>query len=144
MATGGRKDPVLGYNFSVEIGGIFVAGFSEVSGLLAEIEVQEYREGGVNDYLHKRAGPAKYPNLVLKKGVTDNTELFSWYCKVMSGSIQRKLIAVVLMDAAGNEHCRWTVQNAYPVKWSGPDLKAAASEVAIETMEFAHEGLRPQ
>jgi phage tail-like protein len=142
MATGDRHDPILSFNFAVEISGLFVAGFTDASGLQAEIEVQEYREGGVNEYIHKRAGPARYPsNLVLKKGITDSTELWSWYCNVLQGTIQRKSLDVVLMDSAGAERRRWTFQNAYPVKWMGPDLKAQSSEVAIESLELAHEGL---
>lgn len=142
MATGDRHDPVLSFNFAVEIGGLIMAAFNEVSGLQAEIEVNEYREGGVNGYMHKRAGPARYPqNLVLKKGITDSTELWSWYCNVLQGTIQRKSLDVVLMDATGAEQRRWTLQNAYPVKWAGPDFKAQSSEVAIESMELAHEGL---
>jgi phage tail-like protein len=142
MAIGGRHDPVLSFNFSVEISGLIVAAFSDVTGLQAEVEVNEYREGGVNGYIHKRAGPVRYPaNLVLKKGITDSTELWSWYCQVLQGTIQRKSLDVVLMDSAGTEQRRWTFQNAYPVKWAGPDFKAASSEVAIESMELAHEGL---
>jgi phage tail-like protein len=145
MATGDRHDPVLAFCFAVEISGLLVAGFSEVSGLQAEIEVQEYREGGVNGYVHKRAGPVKYTsNLTLKKGITDSTELWSWYRDVMNGRIQRKPVDVVLMNSAGEEWRRWKLQNAYPVKWTGPDMKAAASEVAVETLELAHEGLLPQ
>jgi len=142
MPPGSRHDPCPSFNFSVEISGIIMASFSEASGLQAEIEVQEYREGGVNGYVHKCAGPAKYPsNLILKKGITDSTDLWSWYCQVLQGHIQRQSLAVVLMDAAGSEQRRWTFQNAYPVKWAGPDLKAAGSEMAIESMELAHEGL---
>ena len=142
MATGQRKDPLLSYNFAVEISGLIVGGFSEVSGLQAEIEVQEYREGGVNEYVHKRAGPTKYSsNLVLRRGIADATELWSWYWDVMQGTIKRKAVDVVLMDGAGGEKRRWKFQNAYPVKWTGPDLKAAASEVAVEAVELAHEGL---
>jgi phage tail-like protein len=142
MSTGDRHDPVLAFRFSVEIGALHVAGFSEVSGLQAEIEIQEYREGGVNTYIHKRAGPTKYPsNLILKKGLTDSTELWSWYTDVLRGKIERKQVDVVLMNNAGEESRRWKVQNAYPVKWTGPDLKGAASEVAVETFELAHEGL---
>jgi phage tail-like protein len=145
MANSERKDPVLGFHFAVEISGLLVAGFSEVSGLQAEIEVQEFREGGVNEYMHKRAGPTKYAsNLILKKGVTDSKELWSWYSDVMRGTVQRKQVSVVLMSSSGDEKRRWKLQNAYPVKWSGPDLKATASEVAIETLELAHEGLIPQ
>jgi phage tail-like protein len=142
MATGARHDPTLSFNFAVEIDGVFAAGFSEASGLQAEIEVQEYREGGVNEYIHKRAGPARYPsNLILKKGITDSTQLWSWYCNVLQGNIQRQSLAVVLMDSTGTETRRWTFKNAYPVKWAGPDFKAQSSEVAIESMELAHEGL---
>ena len=143
MATGGRHDPFLSFNFAVEISGVIVCGFSDVSGLQAEIEVQEYREGGVNEYIHKRAGPARYPsNLILKRGVVaDSTELWSWYCDVLQGTIQRKSLDVVLMDSTGAEQRRWTFQNAYPVKWVGPEFKAQSSEVAIETLELAHEGL---
>ena len=140
-----RHDPVLGYNFAVEISGLIVGGFSEVSGLQAEVEVQEYREGGVNQYIHKRAGPTKYPsNLVLKKGIGDSTALWKWYCDVIGGTVQRKMVDVVLMTSSGDEKRRWKLQNAYPVKWTGPDMKATASEVAIETLELAHEGLVPQ
>jgi phage tail-like protein len=142
MAMGGRHDPFLSFNFAVEISGLIVAAFNEVSGLQAEIEVQEYREGGVNEYIHKRAGPARYPsNLILKKGIGDSTELWSWYCNVLQGTIQRKSLAVVLMDSTGAEQRRWTFQNAYPVKWAGPDFKAQGSDVAIESLEMAHEGL---
>jgi phage tail-like protein len=145
MATGDRHDPVLAFRFAVELNSVFVAGFSEVSGLEAEIEVQEYREGGVNAYTHKRAGPVKYAsNLTLKKGITDNTELWSWYRDVMRGKVERKTVDVVLMNSAGEEWRRWKLQRAYPVKWTGPDMRAAASEVAVETLELAHEGLLPQ
>jgi phage tail-like protein len=142
MATGDRQDPVLSFNFKVEITGLIIAGFSEVSGLQAEIEVHEYREGGLNEYIHKRAGPAKYAtNLVLKRGIADSQELWSWYSDVLQGRIERKSLDIVLMDSAGTEKRRWTFQNAYPVKWSGPDFKAQASEIAIESLELAHEGL---
>jgi phage tail-like protein len=142
MPTGSRHDPYPSFNFAVEIDGVIVCGFSEVSGLQAEIEVQEYREGGVNEYVHKRAGPARYPsNLILKRGIADSTELWSWYCNVLQGTIQRKSLDVILMDNSGAEQRRWTLQHAYPVKWQGPDLKAQSSEVAIEVLELAHEGL---
>ena len=145
MAVGARSDPFLSFNFAVEIRGLVVGGFSDVSGLQAELEIQEYREGGVNEYIHKRAGPTRYPsNLTLKKGITDATALWSWYCNVMQGTIERKNLSIVLMDSAGNEQRRWNFLRAYPVKWTGPDLRAATAEVAAETVELAHDGLSPQ
>jgi len=141
MASDRSKDPVLGFNFKVEIEGVFQAGFNEVSGLQAEIEVQEYREGGVNEYIHKFAGPVKFSsNVVLKNGITDNTYLWSWYQEVMRGQFKRRSLAVVLLNAAGDEKRRWTLYAAYPVKWNGPALKATSSEVALESLELAHEG----
>jgi phage tail-like protein len=145
MALGKRNDPFLTFNFAVEIHGLVVGGFNEVSGLQAEIEVQDYREGGVNEFIHKRAGPARYPsNLTLKKGITDSTVLWSWYCDVMQGKVVRKNVSVMLMNAAGEEKKRWNFQKAYPVKWVGPGLRATASEVAVETLELAHSGLAPR
>jgi phage tail-like protein len=146
MATGDRKDPYLGFNFRVKVDGKdVVAGFSEVSGLQAEIEVQDYREGGVNEYIHKLAGPARYPsNLVLKRGISDvEGGLWSWYCDVMQGIIERKDVTVVLMNSAGEEKVKWDFRKAYPVKWAGPGLRATASEIAIESVELAHMGLMP-
>src|SRR5262249_13379094 len=104
MATGDRKDPILGFRFAIEIDKVVAAGFSEVTGLQAEIETQDYREGGVNEYIHKFAGPTKYPsNLILKKGVTDDKDLWSWYCDVMNGKIKRKSVSVLLMNTSGEE-----------------------------------------
>ncbi len=142
MATGQRKDPLLSYSFAVEIEGLVAGGFSEVQGLQLEIEVHEYREGGVNEYVHKRAGPAKYPSsLVLKRGITDVRTLWSWHWDVARGNVERKQIAVLLMDGTGAEKMRWTFQGAYPVKWVGPDLRGNANELAVEAVEFAHRGL---
>jgi phage tail-like protein len=141
MAVGDRKDPFPGYNFAVEIEGLVAAGFSEVSGLNLEVEVQEYREGGLNEFVHKRAGPAKYTNLVLKRGLTTSHELWDWHWDVTQGTIQRKNLSVVLMDSAGEERVRWNFEQAYPVKWTGPSLRASGNELAVESLEFAHKGL---
>jgi|SRR5271170_6584098 len=142
MALGDRNDPLIGFNFTVEIRGLAVGGFSEVSGLQAETEIQEYREGGVNEYIHKRAGPVRFSsNLTLKRGVADATALWSWYCDVMQGKIERKSVSVVLLNSAGDEKRRWNFRRAYPVKWVGPELRAATAEVAAESLELAHDGL---
>lgn len=142
MPTGSRHDPYSGYNFAVEINGLEAGGFQEVTGLQAEIEVQEYREGGNNEYLLKFAGPVKYSaNLVLKRGFADQRALFGWYWDVMHGTVERKNVSVLLLDSAGAEKHRWNFEKAYPVKWVGPDFKAAASEVAVETLELVHNGL---
>jgi phage tail-like protein len=137
-----RVDPFRGYNFAVEIEGLVAGGFSEVSGLELEVETQDYREGGVNQFVHKRAGPVKYAsNIVLKRGMTDSKTLWNWYWDVTQGTIKRKNVSILLMDESGEEKVRWNFEQAYPVKWSGPGLKAAANEAAIESLELAHKGL---
>ena len=142
MALNQRKDPFLASNFLVEIEGLVIGGFSEVSGLQIEIEVERYREGGVNEYIHHRAGPARYPsNLVLKRGLTDAETLWRWQRNVTRGIIERKNGSIVVLDGARQEKWRWNFAEAYPVRWSGPDFRAETATVALESLELAHKGL---
>lgn len=141
MVLGRRIDPYLAFNFKVEIRGLVVAGFSEVSGLQAETEIEDYREGGLNNYVHKLAKLTKYPNLVLKRGLTDSDVFWQWYQKVIAGSIQRQNGSVILLDTTSAEKWRWNFSQAYPVKWVGPDFKADGNSIAIETLELVHNGI---
>lgn len=144
MAVGDRRDPYLGFNFLVEVTGITVGGFSEVSGLQVESEVHDYREGGLNDFIHRLAGPTRYPsNLILKRGVTDVDVLWRWYQDVRQGKVQRLNVSVVLLDSTGEEKRRWNFKGALPIRWAGPDLRAGTAEVAVETLELVHQGLEP-
>lgn len=142
MAVAERKDPYLSFRFLVELQSLIVGGFSEVSGLQAETEIEEIREGGVNDYVHKLPKITKYPNITLKRGITDCDTLWKWHQDVVNGKVERKTVFVVLMDGEGNEKWRWSFEHAYPVKWQGPDLKADSSAVAVETLELAHNGIK--
>lgn len=136
-----RNDPYLGFNFVVEIQGLQVAGFTEVSGLQVEVEVQEYREGGLNTHLHRLPGPARYPtNLVLRRGLVKD-DLWRWHQEVVKGQVTRHNGSLILRDAAGKERWRWNFEQAYPVRWSGPDLRAQSAEVAVEVIELAHRGI---
>ena len=135
------KDPYLSLRFRIEIAQILVGAFSEVSGLQVEVDVHEYREGGLNKYPHKLAGPIKYPNLVLKHGLMEAKVLWEWQQQIVHGNIQRNNGSIILMDQAGNEKWRWNFRAAYPVRWSGPDLRAGTAEVALETLELSHRGL---
>ncbi|MBD5799852.1 phage tail protein [Bacillus pseudomycoides] len=140
MATGERTDPLTNFNFLVELDGLVVGGFSEISGLQTETETEEYREGGLNEYTHKLPKSSKYSNVVLKRGLTDSSVLWDWYRKVVGGSIERKNGSIILLDYAGNEKWRWNFSQAFPVKWVGPDLKADSSTIAVETLELVHHG----
>jgi len=139
------NDPYLNFNFRIEIKGVEVGGFSEVSGLQVEIQVEEYQEGGMNESIHKFAGPARYPsNLVLKRGLVDSTVLWEWQQEIVAGKITRRNGSIILTNSAGEEKWRWNFKDAYPVKWSGPDLRGNTPEVALETLELVHLGLTRQ
>lgn len=136
-----RNDPYPSFRFRVEIEGIIVASFSEVSGLQIEIETESYREGGVNNFVHTFPKGIKYQPLVLKKGIIDSSDLWNWYKDVRTGIITRKGVTVFLMDSSGNDKRHWKFEGAYPIKWTGPDLKANSSTIAIESIELVHKGI---
>jgi phage tail-like protein len=128
--------------FRVEIDGISAAAFSEVSGIEAEVAVVDYRPG--ND---KSPGPRKLPgeahfsNIVLKRGMTSDLSLWNWMQETLDGKVERKTMSIVLFNDAGAEVLRFNFRDAWPVKWTGPTLNGGASDIAIENLEIAHEGL---
>jgi phage tail-like protein len=135
-----RDDPYNAFNFLVEIDGIAHAVFSEVTGLESETAVIEYRAGGEN-VVRKLPGLTKFGNIVLKRGITQDAELWNWRKSVVDGDIDRRNGSIVLLDAQRSPVVRWNFYNAWICKWEGPALSAQSNEVAIETMEIAHEGL---
>jgi phage tail-like protein len=135
-------DPYSGFQFRVEILGIQVGGFTQVSGLDREVQLEDFREGGLNDYTHKLVTVTKYQNLSLKRGICDATELWQWHQDVINGKIERRQVNVVLTDSLGKEKWRWIFEKAYPVKWSGTELNATSSAVFVESVEFAHNGIK--
>jgi len=141
MATGDRRDPFRSFNFAVEIDGIARAGFRECSGLDASQDPIEYREGTEGLTSRKLPGLVKYSNITLKWGMTDDAELWDWRKRAMTGKVERKNGSIVLLDDTGAERMRWNFREAWPTKWTGPSFNATGNEVAIETLEIAHEGL---
>ena len=137
-------DPYKAFRFAVEINNTRVGGFSEVTGLEVRTEVDEHREGGVNDYVHKIAKETRYPNVTLKRGITDKTDLWDWHQQVVLGDVERKSVAVVVLDVTGREKWRLVFRDAYPVKWNGTDLNATGNTVFVESVEFAHHGMTKQ
>ncbi|HEU4594733.1 MAG TPA: phage tail protein [Pyrinomonadaceae bacterium] len=135
------SDPYKVFQFVVEINGVQIGGFSDVAGLEVRTEFDEYREGGVNDYVHKIAKETRYPNLTLKRGITDALEFWVWHQLVVNGVIERKTVSVVLLDSQRREKWRWIFREAYPVKWNGSDLSASGNTVAVESVELAHHGM---
>ncbi len=141
MATGERKDPFRAYNFLVEIDGITRAGFRECSGLDTSQDPIDYREGGEPIHVRKLPGLVKYSNISLKRGITDDAELWNWRKTVMDGKVERKNGSIILLDDTGAEKLRWNFVEGWPSKWTGPTFNATGNEVAIEALEIAHEGV---
>lgn len=136
-----RHDPYKAFKFRVEIDGLTAASFSEVSGLGSETTVVEYRAGTDPGSSRKLPGLTKHSNIVLKRGVTQDAELWQWRQRVIDGNVDRRNGSIVLQDDSGQDQVRWNFRNGWPCKLYGPDLNAHASDVAIETLELAHEGL---
>jgi phage tail-like protein len=141
--TGQRKDPYINFNFLVEIEGIRRAAFQEASGFDSSIEIIEHREGGENTTVRKLPAKTKFSNITLKWGMTDDLELYDWHRQWVTGdpAAKRKSGSIVVLDRAGKETVRWNFVNAWPSKWTGPSFNAEGNDVAIETLELAHEGL---
>ncbi|HYN44627.1 MAG TPA: phage tail protein [Candidatus Limnocylindrales bacterium] len=142
MTTGVKPYPYSNFRFRVEIAGITIAQVSEITGLQAETETEPYEEGGVNDFVHQLPKRTKYQHITLKRGITDLDEMWKWYQEVVEGSFKRKNGSIILMDSAGNDKWLWNFTSAYPVKWTGPDLKADSNTVAFETIVLAHNGIK--
>ncbi len=148
----GLKDPYATYKFWVEVNGIMGAYFSECSGLEMSMDVLEQPEGGLNDYVHKFPGRTKWSNVTLKRGFTANNELFNWYMQTMTAlntgagvprfPVTIKLYSVNQSLDLFSQVKYFNLLNAFPVKWVGPTFKVDEAAVAVETLEFAHDGIK--
>lgn len=143
--VGERKDPYRQFRFLLEIDGIVQAGFSEVTIPDTTSEPIEYREGNESTTVRKLPGLTKYGNVTLKWGITDSLELYeNWRKPVEDGKMAdaRKNVAIILMDEEGSPAARWEFVEAWPSKYDAPDLNAKGTDVAVETLEVVHEGMK--
>lgn len=134
--------PLPVFHFRVEWGGTRI-GFSEVTGLTQENQAIEYRDGSFLEYSSiKMPGLRKFSNITLKRGVikADN-EFFKWLSTIKLNQVERRDVTISLLNESHEPVMTWKALNAFPVKVEGPQLKASGNEVAIESIELAHEGL---
>lgn len=120
---------------------VLLGGFSECTGLEMTMEIHEYKEGGVNEFVHKFATRTNYSNITLKRGVSFNDELWGWYHKYLQGRGTRRHGIITLMNEMGIPVKGWFFKKGIPLRWSGPQLNANQSAVAVESLEIAHQGL---
>ncbi len=134
--------PLPVFHFRVEWGGARI-GFSEVSGLTQENQAIEYRDGSFMEYSSiKMPGLRKFSNITLKRVVikADN-DFFKWLSTIQLNKAERRDVTISLLNENHEPVMVWKALNAFPVKVEGPQLKASGNEVAIESIELAHEGL---
>jgi phage tail-like protein len=135
-----RIDPYLAGNFRVSIDGLTAAHFSEVTGLEAAIDVVDYRAGdSAEDSPTKLPGLKRYSNVTLRRGLTSDASLWTWFHNLLTGVTDRRSVTIQLLDAQENVVWTWSLANAWPCRWAGPSLAADSSEVALETVEICCE-----
>jgi phage tail-like protein len=137
-----QPDPVAELRFKVQLQpDLNIGRFSECTGISVEIETKEYMEGGANDFVHKLPTRVKYPNIVLKRGITHEEALLQWFMESRYTPKRRDM--TISLFGPGTKIVRsWVFMNAYPVKWTGPNLNANSNSVAVEQLEIVHNGLR--
>jgi len=139
-----RNDPLPVFSFLVDLGMDGQAYFKGVAGLRYETEVIPVRAGGVNDTTYNLVGATKWTNLVFKQGFTKSSALIKWRQGWMSGkqeNMNRIGGTITQLDTALNKQAQWTFVRGWPCKWDIAEFDASKSELAIETLEIAHDGL---
>ena len=135
--------------FLFEVDGVEIGRFMEVRGLEVTVETEELHEGGQNSFTHRLPGRMTWPNIVLKRGVTQNDTLLEWLNKssgeqfaANGNKLQRSTAAVTLIGPSGTRLRSWEFDGAFPVKWTGPSFAVASSDMAVEELEITHHGFR--
>ena len=135
-----RTDPLRGFRFLVEFDQSQQGGFTQCAGHQPRDEARVVREGGVNDFEHKLVTLTTYPDLVLERGLAD--ESVDWHQEVVEGRVKREGSPSRLRNEAGDESGAG-VQGAFPVKWTVVRPRRGQRQVVIESLEFAHHGISP-
>ncbi|HMT20650.1 MAG TPA: phage tail protein [Promineifilum sp.] len=124
------------FRFLIDVGGDTQGVFTECTLPSVEWEVEEVKEGGLNAFTHQLPGRRKGTRVTLKNGVGAGG-LMSWYLQTMTGNFERRSITINLLDSQMKTIMTWVLEDALPVKWAGPDLKASDNAIAIQLLEFA-------
>lgn len=140
--TGEPVEIHASFRFTVEIDGINEAAFTECALPSLQVETEEIKEGGLNEFTHKLPTRVKTGTVTLRHGITRGAELLNWYLQVLQGQVTdaTRQVSVVMYDSMLAPVVRWNFQNAYPVKWEGPTLKTDQQALAIEVLELTHHG----
>jgi phage tail-like protein len=139
--SGARSDPFPSFRFTISFDDLPPGGFSDCAGLQMETEVHDYMEGGLNTHTWKFASRSKQAPLVLKRGIV-NKVLWDWYHDITIGKMKFRNATITVFDHDGTTQVlEYQVLQAFPTKWVSSELSAVQSNVAVETVEFTHQGL---
>jgi phage tail-like protein len=135
-------DPLGAYNWRLDIQGLGEAHFTRCSGLGVKVHSPRYREGGINQVVHRLVGPTEYADVTLEFGLTASREMWDWLLSAVQGKVRRMNVSIVMLSPDGvTEALRWNLTNAWPAEWSGAVLDAMGHEAAIESMTLVFETL---
>ena len=140
----GATWPMPKFRFEVDLGTeLKRVGFQEVSGMDVEDQVIEYRKSNSPLFSReKMPGLVKYGNVTMRRGIFVNDNVFwDWHAEIKMNLIKRRTVLIKLLNEGGNVTMQWQLDNAWPTKISSTDLKSEGNEVAIDTLEIAHEKL---
>jgi phage tail-like protein len=143
------NERVTAATFLFEVDGVEIGRFMEVSGLEVTVAVDDVEEGGENNYVHKLPGRMTWPNITLKRGITQNDTLLEWLNKssgeqfAASGNrLTRSTAAITLIGPSAERLRAWEFDGAFPVRWKGPDFAVSSTDMAVEELEVTHHGFR--
>ncbi len=142
-----ETDPLIGYQFALELQGVVTGYFSEVSGIGSESQIVEHKvvdEAG-RDFIQKLPGRLKWTDVTLKRGITGSMQIWDWRQLVVDGDMKgaRQNCSILMFDRSSEEPAaRWDFVAAWPSKVTGPSIKADSNDFAIEELTIVHEGMK--
>ncbi|MGD2076886.1 MAG: phage tail protein [Chloroflexota bacterium] len=139
------EDPLLGFNFKLDISGQLAGFFTECSGVGSENEVVEHKvvDNNGHEVIRKIPGRLKWQDVSLKRGMTSDLQIWQWRETVVKGKMgdARKNITITMLDREYNDVAKWSFINAWPSKVTGPSLKSDDNNFGIEEVTIVHEGM---
>ena len=139
------RDPLVGFHYAIEVQGVVTGYFTECSGIGSEHELIEHKviDSKGREEVHKIPGRLKWQDVTLKRGITNNMDIWDWREQVVQGQVDdaRRNGSIVMFDQSLSEVARWNFERAWPLKVSGPSMKADSNEFGIEELVITHEGL---
>ena len=136
-----HPDPYGNFRFRVEIDGLVVGEFAEVTGLVSESEVIAHRDGTDPARVRRVPGIHKVSDITMKRGLTADRSLWMWRKAIIDGQVDRRDGVIMLLDGTGQPVARWRFKSGWPSKWEGPTLEGLGHDVATETLVITHDGL---